>query len=211
MKKFTVSVAAALAMSTFAMAGGDIAPVEPVVEPVVEAVVDDSGFYIGGAYSYINGEQEHTAQYDGYSDYTYEEDWNAIMLQAGYKFNKYVALEGRYWFSIGDATANDGDGDGDYDIEDDLTAWGIYVKPMYPVAENFNIYALLGYANVEIENWDESGFSWGLGAAYSFTENVSVFVDFVRLYDDDEMDYSKRTYSIDSTIDAWNFGVTYKF
>lgn len=47
MKKFSLSLAAVLAMSTFAMAGGDIAPVEPVVEPVVEVVDAWSGPYAG--------------------------------------------------------------------------------------------------------------------------------------------------------------------
>jgi len=35
-------------------------------------------------------------------DKNYEVDHDAYMLQASYKFNDYVAIEGRYWGSFGD-------------------------------------------------------------------------------------------------------------
>jgi hypothetical protein len=102
MKKLTLSIAAVMAMSTFAIAGGDIAPVEePVV--VVEPAVDDSGFYLGLAYSFVDTEviwdysKLEQDNYDGT-----EGDYHAIMLQAGYKFNSYFAVEGRYWNNVAD-------------------------------------------------------------------------------------------------------------
>ena len=53
MKKVTLSMIVALAMSTFAVAGGDIAPVEPMVEtPVIEE--STGAFYVGLAYGLIN-------------------------------------------------------------------------------------------------------------------------------------------------------------
>ncbi len=53
MKKFNLSLVALLAMSTLATAGGDIAPVEPVVEtPIVEE--STGSFYAGLGYSYMN-------------------------------------------------------------------------------------------------------------------------------------------------------------
>lgn len=65
------------------------------------------------------------------------------MLQAGYKFNQYVAVEGRYWIGLEEGM------EVDLGINGDLTVdtWGLYVKPMYPVTEAFDIYALLGYAS----------------------------------------------------------------
>ena len=214
MKKFTLSLAAVMAMSTFAIAGGDIAPVEEPMIEVVEPVVNDSGFYLGIAYGMANASSDYY-KYDGYFDVwsewtgTYEEDHNTVMLQAGYKINSYFAVEGRYWNSFGDADwSNKGEkdsyhgngianstppavGDGPYDLsgsyDGDFKAWGIYVKPMYPVTDAFDIYALLGYGNVEIgDGWlDESGFQWGLGASYEFTNNLAVFVDYVNMYNDD--------------------------
>ncbi len=242
MKKFTISVVAALAMSSFAIAGGDIAPVEPEVvvpapmpEPVV---VDDSGFYVGVAYS----AQRYNNDYDGW-EYVYDDglyewsgkeevDYNGIMAQAGYKFNKYIALEGRYWWSLGDGDWSDKgsqtfDGEPDYtwsesgNYGDELRAWGIYVKPMFPVTEQFDIYALLGYGNVRLsDDWgkwlDKNDFQWGIGASYDLTENLSLFVDYVRLADtsesiswDEQYGYGEEKW--DEEVYTVNVGLTYKF
>ena len=242
MKKLTLPIAAVMAMSTFAIAGGDIAPVEEPMVEVVAPVVSDSGFYLGLAYAMANYTEEYDAHNTtpvGWNDRvgTYEEDYNAIMLQAGYKINKYLAVEGRYWKSFGDAdwsdkgqrngmamghpTSSSWDISGSYD--GDFTAWGIYLKPMYPVTEIFDVYALLGYGNVEIDDGiykgdglDESGFQWGLGASYAFTNNISIFLDYVNMYNDDDSEFhtmgpetSDRDF--EETIYTINFGVTYKF
>ena len=142
------------------------------------------------------------------------------MLQAGYKINSYVAIEGRYWFGISTTELLLG-----YDSDVAIDAFGIYVKPMYPVTDAFDIYALLGYgatnytADVYDNGWNnnyatdsDDGFSWGLGASYSFTDNVAMFVDYVSIYSDDK-DYADDYYDVnlDRTISTVNVGVTYQF
>ena len=205
MKKLNLSLAAIFAMGTFAVAGGDIAPVEPVVEEPV--VVESTGnFYLGLAYGYANLNLTETTTTAPITSTEWVDDsYNTIMLQAGYNFNEYVAIEGRYWFGL----------DEDFGVlpnEVNIDTWGIYVKPQYPVTEAFNVYALLGYANTDQGNAFEDttldGFSWGLGASYAFTENVSVFIDYVNMYDDTE---NYVGYDDEYTIDTWNFGVTYNF
>jgi len=200
MKKLTLSIAAIAAMSTFAMAGGDIAPVEPVVETPVVAPVTDRGFYVGGAYGLMGID---------YSDPTYSFDTShdSFMLQAGYKINPYVAVEGRYWWGSSDDYSTGGN-----NYSADVDAWGLYVKPMYPVTEQFDVYALLGYGDTDPSNskdstwptYDTDGFQWGLGASYDVTANIAVFADYTELYNDTQNNE-------DMTIDSWNFGVTYKF
>ena len=233
MKNIVLSAVAVLAMSSFAVAGGDIAPVEePVV--VVEPVITDGGFYLGLAYSLMNVDLSVTGEdlYGSYDQNLVDEDFNEIMLQAGYKFNSYVAVEGRYWFGLDstvDALSSAVTGDA-YD-DTSFDAWGIYVKPMYPVTDAFDIYALLGYASTEMShdvyahrnnNIDRvtvksdslDGFSWGLGGAYSFTDNLAVFVDYVSVYDDsNNLADTANTWDneADFTISTWNFGVTYQF
>ncbi len=204
MKKFNLSLVAVLAMSAFAVAGGDIAPVEPVVEtPVV--VEDNSAFYLGLAYGLVNYDLS-TPKYDVDVD----EDIDTFMFQAGYEFNQYVAVEGRYWAGFNDIG----------DIAGDFDTWGIYVKPQYPIGA-FNLYALLGYASTTVEPdsgvdyIDVDGFSWGLGAEYKFAENLSVFVDYVSMSDTDE-DFKLDGHDIDDglvdvDIQSINFGVTYRF
>ena len=232
MKNIVLSAVAVLAMSSFAVAGGDIAPVEePVVVP--EPVVTDSGFYLGLAYGYLNASSTDTYQAVGPNGGTFtaedtllDEDYSEIMIQAGYKFNSYVAVEGRYWFGISDTVTSGELGALPFAVDNSVDAWGIYVKPMYPVTDAFDIYALLGYGAAEYDlqavngtttfkyNSDSvDGFSWGLGAAYSFTDNLAVFVDYVSIYDD-SVDYTYAngdTGSYDDAIDTWNFGLTYKF
>jgi opacity protein-like surface antigen len=218
MKKFNLSLVAVLAMSTFAIAGGDIAPVEPVIEtPMVEESTPGN-FYLGLAYGMANIDGTDTWTPAGstvsqvFSDDT---DYSTVMLQAGYKFNPYIALEGRYWVGMDEDLAG-----GD---TLNIDTWGIYAKPMYPVTDAFDIYALLGYASSDAEvtdtlgntftpSYDIDGFSWGIGAGYAFTENVSVFIDYTSMYDDENTvtdAFGKDVY--EDTITAVNFGVTYTF
>lgn len=241
MNKFTLSVVAIMAMSTLASAGGDIAPVEPVAEVIAPVV--DRGFYVGIAYSAVNSSSDYTGSgivniNDSWEG-TYEEDYDAIMLQAGYKINKYFAVEGRYWESGGDAEWSN-EGNGNYTgsgfntwkasgtISDaEFTAWGLYIKPMYPVTEAVDVYALLGYGNNTlsydgVDDLDENGFQWGLGASYDFTDNVSLFADYVHMHAEETSSTTSTTggrngnawagyIDSDDTIYTLNFGVTYKF
>jgi opacity protein-like surface antigen len=216
MKKLNLSLAAIFAMGTFAVAGGDIAPVEPVVEEPV--VVESTGnFYLGLAYGAANIDASYKETYPDGSVLTEpSEDWNysTIMLQGGYNFNKYIAIEARYWIGL--------DEDIDAYTEMNIDTFGIYVKPQYSF-DAFKVYALLGYANntadfrdtVDGSTWSPDsidGFSWGLGAAYAFTENLSVFVDYVDMYNDDfDEVYPGVIENYDFTISSWNFGVTYNF
>lgn len=158
MKKVSLSIAALLAMNTFAFAGGDFTtPVEP--EVTVPEVHESTGsFYVGAGYSYINLEngQEH--------------DGDEVLLLAGYNFNQYIGLEARY-----------------AGLTDCLENAAIYVKPMYPFGDA-SVYALLGYGQTSYDNGvvdeSENGFQWGLGANYAVTENIGVFADYTSLYDD---------------------------
>ncbi len=217
MKKFNLSLVAFLAMSTFAVAGGDIAPVEPVIEtPMVEE--STGAFYVGLGYGMMNTEASLT---DGEVTAGLDIDHSTVMFQAGYQFNPYIAIEGRYWAAVGDAdvTASvTGEGSASGDLDDDSNVWGIYLKPMYPVTSEFTVYALLGYGSVEIDIdgdtlLDDEQFQWGLGGSYAFSDNFSVFVDYVLMYDDSLDVPIIRDVALngDIEVDSWNFGVTYKF
>ncbi len=224
MKNIVLSAVAVAAMSSFAVAGGDIAPIqEPVVvTPEVVEEVTDAGFYLGLGYGRISLDETYITSSTSQDVDT--RDFDQLLIQAGYKFNSYVAVEGRYWVGMNDL---DGVGyyNGDaYNETADLDAYGIYVKPMYPVTPEFNVYALLGYADstfsrdytvagqvVSPEDLDLDGFSWGLGAAYTVNGNISIFADYVVLYDDTFDEYEGNNDSSDFTIDSVNVGVSYKF
>jgi opacity protein-like surface antigen len=218
MKKLTLSIAAIAAMGTFAVAGGDIAPVEPVVEtPAVIETTTDAGFYIGAAYGLLNYDVT-ISDYKG-MDSSGDNNFNEFLILAGYKINPYVAIEGRYWYGSNDDLDYGRLGVNDTSVD----AWGVYVKPMYPVTDQFDVYALLGYGandvtvktpNADVQDFlgdDNDGFTWGLGGSYDVNANVAVFIDFVRVYDDTITYQEYNSASIDKTVDTWNFGVTYKF
>ena len=140
-------------------------------------------------------------------------DSTSVTLQAGYKYNEYVAVEGRYSFGFNMDYSPGLTGNNSNDYNGDYSSWGIYLKPMYPVYD-FNIYGLLGYGGVQLSNLDsgdayESGFQWGLGTEYNINENFAVFVDYVKVYDDNGFDY--RAVSEDVESDIWTLGVSYKF
>lgn len=179
MKKITMSIVALLAMNTFSFAGGDISPVEP--EVTLPEVTESTGtFYVGAGYSYMN--------LDAGTDH----NGDAVLLLAGYNFNQYFGVEARY-----------------AGLTDCLENYAIYAKPMYPFG-GVTVYGLLGYGETTYDNGtssSEDGFQWGLGANYSVTENIAVFVDYTNLYDDSGFDGGNT----DVTVDSINLGVTYNF
>lgn len=229
MKKFTLSVAAVMAMSSFAIAGGDIAPVEPMVETPVMAEALDAGFYAGIAYGTVATVHDLT---DGVDTLNMEMYHDTLMLQVGYQFNPYIAIEGRYWNAVGDTDLRIATSGGVFDLDrdfglfatfnDNSNAWGIYLKPMYPITSELTAYGLVGYGNVDIGTSDrfnnlvqvdDSQFQWGLGASYDVNDNFAVFVDYVAMYDGKvSIEAVLNTFDrFNTTIDSWNFGVTYKF
>jgi len=199
-----------LIVSELSFAGGDILPAE---EPVtVRTSIADSGMYIGLGVSgmYLN------------NDFSKEEfSSTGVMLQTGYQFNRYLAVEGRYTKNVADLKYDHGNtANSNYsDYPGDFSNVAIYVKPMYTF-DDITVYGLLGYGEVTLTDLPhptsggsvdraEDGFQWGLGAAYAFTENISVFADYVKVYDDKGFDYRAQLVDIDS--DLWTLGITYKF
>lgn len=183
MKKFNLSLVAFLTMSAFATAGGDIAPVEPIIEtPMIE---ESTGpFYAGLGYAYMNMDPDNSSEVNG----------DAVLLLAGYNFNQYIGVEGRY-----------------SGLTDCLENSAIYLKPMYPMG-GITLYGLLGYGQVDYDggqSLSESGFQWGLGANHEITENIGVFVDYTSFYDDTGFD--GQLPNQDVLADSINIGFTYTF
>jgi opacity protein-like surface antigen len=213
MKKLTLSLTTILAMSTFAVAGGDIAPVEPVVEtPMVMEAPANTGFYLGLAYGYEKLKIERAG-----GGSLVNEKFGSIMVDAGYKFNQYVAVEGRYWSGIN--SNNDLAWRSGLPADITVDAWGIYLKPMYPVSSAFNIYGLVGYGSADatydlpnagsITSDSTDGFSWGIGADYAITNNWSVFVDYTSVIDGESGNTDRI--DTDDSLSTVNIGVNYQF
>jgi opacity protein-like surface antigen len=203
MGKIVLSVWAVMAMSSLGFAGGDMKDVEPAIEPVVEVVeVDKSGFYAGVSIAAVSARDADISVDWGGTDR--QDRLGNITFLAGYDFNEYFAVEGRYTNSF---THND---------QIDMNGWSLFAKPQYPVSEDFSVYALLGYGGVTLDgindfivDLDDSGFQWGLGASYMVMENVSLFADYTFPANDMDGDYFNDPVKID--IDAFNVGLNYHF
>jgi len=201
MKKNIVALSALAAISTSLIAGGNVAAIVPVVEEPV--VVDNSSFYIGLGVSAVSA-RDAAVSMDIFSTKDGQDRLGNATFQAGYNFNEYIAVEGRYTTSF------------THESNVEMDGWSLFVKPQYPVTEDFNIYALLGFGGVNIGtvtervvNVDDTGFQWGLGASYDITENIAVFGDYTNLANDMDGIFYNGALQVD--VDTFNVGVTYKF
>ena len=203
MKKIALSVMTAVCVSSFAVAGGDLKEVEPAVVPVIPVAEEEkSGLYAGVGISAVSTRDGSLSFFDEESG---QDRTGNLLFMAGYEFNPYVALEGRYSTYIAEEDVLNSD------------TWGVYLKPQYPVSEDFKVYALLGFGGIDAEgvnghdvDVDDSGFQWGLGGSYDMTDTFSVFFDYVSLASDLEAN-SFLGVPEDVDSDALTVGIIYNF
>ena len=201
MKRIVLSAWAIAAMSSVGFAGGDMAPVEPVVStPMMEEVTKD--MYVGLGLTAV---ATSIGDINFFSEESGQDRTGNLSLLAGYAFNPYIAVEGRYSLYVSEE---------DYFNTD---FWGIYAKPQYPVTEDFTFYALLGFGgatstgiNGAAIDLDDTGFQWGLGASYDVMDDIAVFMDYISVADGMTPN-SWNGATPDVSIGALTLGVTYCF
>lgn len=210
MKKTILSLATIVALSSFSNAGANTVIVDVLPIPMAEEVVDTSAFYVGVGGSFM-----------GLFNTSTDEEFTTagVMLQVGYKYNDYIAIEGRYTMGVGSVAYKHGstvNADND-DFDTEFSNMGIYLKPMYPIGD-FNLYALLGYGNTTLTkipvgstsaSRGEDGFQWGVGVDYEITEHFSVFADYARVYDDKGFNFRGLNSDVNSALIS--AGLSYKF
>jgi len=136
-----------------------------------------------------------------------------VIGRVGYDFNKYIGLETRgirtNWKSNGGK----------------IKHAGLFVKPMYPVSKDINLYALGGYAKTTTEGSkrriDVESLAWGAGLEYDFANDTPKDGKYSRTFDgygDQEAgwglfaDYERLVQKSGSPdLDTLNVGVTYDF
>jgi len=196
-------------LQTLSYAGGDIMPMVPVEPvPVKHAAVP---VYIGAGF--VVGR---------YNESNYEDVTYGAMLRVGYEWNQYIGLEARYIGTFWDEGKLYGQ---------KLEHFGLFVKPMLPFNENFNLYGLLGYGWTQTKtsgklnaSVDDNGFSAGLGLEYDLSDmrddydrNVYYPEGFDGQADQEKgwglfVDYQRLLIKSDiPDLDAISAGVTYDF
>ncbi len=203
MKRVKQSIVAILLSSVYSFAGGDVAPIEePVIDIPVVVEPELTGFYAGVGYSCLQMGLD--------VPYLDMRAMTAASVTAGYNFNEYVAIEGRYTASIGDITVKTVNSETDTSALD-LANIGLYVKPQYNI-NNFGIYALLGYGQFtlnEESSFAEASFQYGAGINAMVSTNIGLFIDYRRLYDNTAFD----TFDLDREVmaNSYTVGVNYNF
>ncbi len=225
MKRVNLSLLAILASSSLVYAGGDIIPsvfeeeiVEVPVEtppppppppPVVVQDIDVNGLYVALGLTVAQFDPSCGCAGKGDTDKT-----AGFIGRVGYDFNEYFGLEARgirtNWKSSGGK----------------IKHAGAFLKPMYPVSTDVNVYGLAGYAKTTTEGGgrqhvDADTFAWGLGLEYDLGSDVAKDGRYDRAFDgygDQEggfglfADYERLVQKSGSPdLDTINAGVTYDF
>jgi opacity protein-like surface antigen len=203
MKKSNLSLASLLALSIISTSNAEEIPIL-------------NEFYVGGAYGLLQASYKEDLSFENILNLSSENDFPQAMLQVGYKINPYFAFEGRYWIGMTEESWKDSI---DIGAEAQLNTWGLYGKFLLPVLnDSFNVYTILGYAeaNYEIKSTHieggtdtMDGLSWGLGTDLYFSDNVSVFIDYVSIYNNSFENYRKNNTNI--SIDTLNLGMSFTF
>jgi len=163
------------------------------------------GLYVGLAVSDMVARSDDEAYKAFFSEKEHTDRQLGVTAIIGYNFMRYLSAELRAALSVSEE--NEG--------QDNLKEFGIYLKPQYPIADKVNIYGLLGYSSINMSDPATStdandhpfhgtnqGFSFGFGADYGVTENISVFTDIVNYL---------RDYGGSNSTWGANVGLKYNF
>lgn len=221
MKNITLSIALSLVLSSLSYLQADVVAGESSSETST-AVEKKNPFYVGVGYGYLSSNRtatisDATSAKDGQVVRDTDSTANNLLLQVGFRFNPYFAIEGRYTTSIGDhALVHNHKYGTKEDVKIDISNTAIYLKPSYPI-KDFSIYALIGYGQivrhhkVAYHTWDGEGFEWGLGVQYTMIEQLAVFVDYTSWYDESGEAHAALPRKIDTQFATVNIGLTYLF
>ncbi len=129
---------------------------------------DEGGFYAGAGIGLF-----------GVDEGNFDESDTGFKLFGGWMFNQYVGGEVEYI---------DGGTVGDSNFGIDSTGINASLKGNFPISEQFDVFGKVGYyfwdADIDLtgdsgQEANESGsdLSWGLGAGYNFTDNISIVAE----------------------------------
>ncbi|MFZ5670097.1 MAG: porin family protein [Pseudomonadota bacterium] len=123
-------------------------------------------------------------------------DLGAIQGRLGYKFNRYIGVEGEAAFGVSGGNV----GAVDVDLKHEF---GAFVVGTAPVSDQFDLFARVGYTGSEFDtslgDVSDDGFAYGVGGQFNFTAK-----DGLRL------DWTHHDYDI-GDADVWSIGYARKF
>lgn len=117
---------------------------------------DKSGAYVGMGLGYGQVEGDFKGM-----DLSFKDQSPRLNLQAGYRFNDFIAIEGGY-YNMGDHKYKTSDSVGDIELGLKSQAFAIAAVGFIPLNDDFEIYGKLGAAS--INHHMSSKTSWGEGS-----------------------------------------------
>ena len=133
-------------------------------------------------------------------------DLSALGVRGGYYFNKYFSVEGRLAFGVGDDSVSEtvdiGSGPEPATLKFELDhSIGVYAVGHIPLTEQFQLYGLVGFTKQSVtvdasipslgsgsDSYDDSGLSFGVGAEFDMTKNLSLGVEYVSYITDGDIE-----------------------
>jgi OOP family OmpA-OmpF porin len=167
-KHLTLSLMLVTVAGTQSIAGGKlIAPANADVAPIVVPMIDPIPFYIGvGAIAaFINRDPcACTGTGPDIQDHRY-----GGIVRAGWDYNQFFGIEARALRTFGSDTFST------------TEHYGVFLKPQYHVADQMNVYGLLGYGRTTVDydngiissHNPSNGFSYGAGIEYDLSSDIS--------------------------------------
>lgn len=120
-------------------------------------------------------------------------DVDAVTVKLGAGLHRFMAVEARAGFGVGDDTQTV--------LGTPVTAeidqfYGAYLKGIIPLHQTVSLYGLAGYTQVEAtassvlgsESEKSDGFSYGAGLAWHFNRNVSINAEWMSYLDKDDFE-----------------------
>jgi len=171
MKKIVTTIL----LGTGLYAGGNyVTPVDATQSKTIEIIGEDGKVYRvrsqrEGVYAGIGFGKSSVGKADGIS----------TSLFFGYMISSYAAVELRYNTLLSDAEINGNK------ISSDIENVALYLKQLIPLKTYVTPYALVGYGKTSYGDLSDSGFQWGAGIDFQYTENLGFSVDYESFYSGD--------------------------
>ena len=180
-EKIVLPIVMSAVLTSTITAGGKAGPLatSPVVPIAVPEIVNPIPFYIGVGILVASINRDPcpcTPNAEDIGDHRY-----GSILRVGWDYNAFVGIEARALKTFGNDTFST------------TEHYGIYLKPQYQVAEQLNMYALLGYGRTTIDYTNgilsstnsHNGFAYGVGLEYNFGTSQSD-EDYDNVFDEQE-------------------------
>lgn len=157
------------------------------------------GMYIGGDFSAVTYSQNNLSDFN----------LNSFGLRFGLDVSKYIGVEARYAFGVGEEDVfvqgqKIGADTAKLSID---SLFGVYLLGKYPLSDSFTPYVLVGQSILRIDDFEDvaesqtnlNGFSYGVGFDSDISESLGFHLEYMFFLDESTAD-----------LKGFNVGLRYK-